>query len=96
MTLSWLSFIDVRLDLWISINAFEKRCSYQIYFALCDLQDLQEVAGVAVSAFQKAGVSLLGQETGDVAWHLNIEAVQDGQDQLRPAGGDHTKNTTLE
>jgi len=39
--------------------------------------DLQEVAGVTVTALQEPSPSLLGQEAGHVARDPNVEAVQD-------------------
>lgn len=45
--------------------------------------ELQEVAGITVTALQEAGMSLFRQEAGNVAWDSNIEAIQDGQDQVR-------------
>lgn len=47
--------------------------------------DLQEVAGVTIMALLEAGVFVLGQKVRNISRDLNVEAVQDGQDQLRPA-----------
>lgn len=46
-----------------------------------------------VTALQEVGVSMLRQKAGNVAWDLNIEAVQDRQDQLRPVEGEHAQQT---
>lgn len=55
------------------------------------LSHLQEVPGVTISALEEMSVSLLRQKSGNVARDLNIEAIENGLDQLRPAGGDNTR-----
>lgn len=46
-------------------------------------------------ALQEAGLLLLRHEAGNVAWDSNVKAIEDGQDQLRPAGGNGTNTGNL-
>lgn len=54
--------------------------------------NLQEAAGVMVTALQEPRLFLLRQETGNVARDTNVKAVNDCEDELRPAGGDKAQS----